>query len=588
MYIKEVRIHNFRSLNRVELPLNNISLFVGLNDVGKSNVLKALNLFFNNETDYDQSLNFNSDYCKYATKRQKKADEIIIEVILNPPRNYKGSKDIKWTKIWRRSGLHSNEMKFLDGALFPKKSKLSSWAQSVRYTYVPAIRDNSYFKLLLAQLHDALAETIEQELRDAGDDFIKKIKRNTISLVKGIDDRLNITSEIQLPANLQSLFRTLDFLTSEGEFQISLSNRGDGVKTRHIPVILKFIASQLNINRVKGAANISMIWGYEEPENNLEMTASFNLAKEFVDYTQDIQLLVTTHSPGFYNLKEKNNATVTLYKVTKEKNKPGEVSPISNYTDLHTDMGVMPLIAPFIDEKVNEINTLKEDLESYKKQISKTSKHVVFVEGNDEVLVFSKILERKNLQEKIVVNKDGLGSGGVKSQLMAWSWVASVNVYKAIGVFDSDKSGINEYNKLITESQFIDSQSKGYIKAIYYKAPKHLINIKSKLPNFPIEIEEMYIPEAWDHAENQGWLVDRTVDELNSFVHLDTLLQSLTDKISSFSFNGQEQRYIFKKVPDNHKDKLSKFAATDNASKNYLSAIEELFDTYIIPFLTKA
>ena len=47
-----------------------------------------------------------------------------------------------------------------------------------------------------------------------------------------------------------------------------------------------------------------MIWGYEEPENNLEMLAAFNLAKDFIDYSKEIQILLTTHSPGFYNLKE--------------------------------------------------------------------------------------------------------------------------------------------------------------------------------------------------------------------------------------------------------------------------------------------
>ncbi|MEY3499620.1 MAG: hypothetical protein RL308_1289, partial [Bacteroidota bacterium] len=242
MIIKEVRIRNFRSIVKADLVLNNLSIFVGLNDVGKSNVLKALNLFFNNETDYEKELNFSQDYCKFTPIRQKKAEEIIIEIIFHAPQNYKESKDIIWKKIWRKSGIHLDDTKFIDNTSFPIKSKLNFWLQNIRYSYVPAIRDTSYFQILLAKLHDSLAETIETELRIAGDDFIQKIKLNTKGMIEEIDNRLLINSQIKLPSNLQSLFKTLDFSTTEGAFEISLSNRGDGIKTRYIPVILKFIS----------------------------------------------------------------------------------------------------------------------------------------------------------------------------------------------------------------------------------------------------------------------------------------------------------------------------------------------------------
>ena len=49
--IKQIHIRNFRSIVNVTLNVEKMNIFVGLNDVGKSNVLKALNLFFNNETE---------------------------------------------------------------------------------------------------------------------------------------------------------------------------------------------------------------------------------------------------------------------------------------------------------------------------------------------------------------------------------------------------------------------------------------------------------------------------------------------------------------------------------------------------------
>ena len=50
--IERVEISYFRSLYKVDLRgVGDINVFSGCNDVGKSNVLKALNLFLNGFTD---------------------------------------------------------------------------------------------------------------------------------------------------------------------------------------------------------------------------------------------------------------------------------------------------------------------------------------------------------------------------------------------------------------------------------------------------------------------------------------------------------------------------------------------------------
>ena len=586
MFIKEVRIKNFRSIVKTEIQLSNISMFVGLNDVGKSNVLKALNLFFNNETDYGKTYSFLTDYSKFAPVRNKKAEEIIIEIILNAPNNYKDSKDIIWRKVWRKNGIHETSQKFIDGSEFPQKSKLYSWLQNIRYTYVPAIRDSNYFESLLAKLHDSLAETIEIELRTAGEDFISKIKSNTGLMISEIDKRLNIKSQIKLPSNLQTLFKAIDFSTEEGDFEVSISNRGDGIKTRYIPIILKFISEQLNINKIKGSANVNMIWGYEEPENNIEMFAAFKLAQDFLDYSKEIQILITTHSPGFYTLKDTNKERVSLFKVTKERNRDAEIKELNAYDDLDNDMGIMPLIAPYVKDKVSEINQLQDDIEKYKNELKNIDKHTIFVEGDDEIRIFSKILEHLGISNKIKISKDGLGCSGVKNQIMAWAWVAGVSNFKAVGVFDNDVPGNCEFKKLKNEKQFQEASSKKLVKAINYKVPSHLLNIKGKINNFPIELEEMYLVDAWKYAESRGWLIDRDMKEINSFFSLDNFTQSLDDKLILLGFNSDEILYIKKKVPDNHKDKLSKSLIQNKDSIEIkFEPIIKIFNELIIPFL---
>src|SRR5690606_992840 len=128
--------------------------------------------------------------------------------------------------------------------------------------------------------------------------------------------------------------------------EISLTKRGDGIKTRYIPVILKFISEQYNYNRVKGSPVINTIWGYEEPENNLEIVASFNLAKDFLHYSTNTQILLSTHSPGFYTLESPNN-NIHIFQVTKDEQLNIQINQINLAQELDEAMGVMPLIAPY-------------------------------------------------------------------------------------------------------------------------------------------------------------------------------------------------------------------------------------------------
>lgn len=49
MYIKEVKIKNFRNFKDVKIPLNKFTILIGENDGGKSNLIRALQLVLNNK-----------------------------------------------------------------------------------------------------------------------------------------------------------------------------------------------------------------------------------------------------------------------------------------------------------------------------------------------------------------------------------------------------------------------------------------------------------------------------------------------------------------------------------------------------------
>jgi len=91
--ITKIEIISFRSIEKISIPVKEINIFSGSNDIGKSNILKAINLFFNNQTDFLKPLKFEDDYNKVSrakAQRSTKMKQLIkIRIYLKPPPSYK-------------------------------------------------------------------------------------------------------------------------------------------------------------------------------------------------------------------------------------------------------------------------------------------------------------------------------------------------------------------------------------------------------------------------------------------------------------------------------------------------------------------
>ncbi len=83
--IREVQIKRFRSINEITFIPNDLSVIVGDNDCGKSNVLRALNLFFNGHTDPGEKFDFATGFNRHIVTPEKTAPQIEVIVELNRP-----------------------------------------------------------------------------------------------------------------------------------------------------------------------------------------------------------------------------------------------------------------------------------------------------------------------------------------------------------------------------------------------------------------------------------------------------------------------------------------------------------------------
>lgn len=141
--IKRIHVKIFRSLVDETIELSDYNFFVGKNDSGKSNVLKALNLFFNSRTDFNTPYDFVSDYSKFAKRGEKQAREIIISLDVIIPDTFKEKGVKTWTKVWRAEGLHSDNL----DTLFKSGSKGITLLKRIQYMYIPAVKSNEYTAL---------------------------------------------------------------------------------------------------------------------------------------------------------------------------------------------------------------------------------------------------------------------------------------------------------------------------------------------------------------------------------------------------------------------------------------------------------
>ena len=360
--IKRIHIKNFRSIVDEMITLKDLNCFVGLNDSGKSNVLKALNLFFNGETDFDTPLDFENDYSKLAKRGQKQAKEIIVELDIVIPDTFKEKGIKRWKKVWRSEGVHQDNL----SELFSAGSKGLTFLSRIQYLYIPAVKSNEYFRGLLSNVYLSMTQTANSALKDLNEQYSNQLQALTFGLTQQLRSVLKMDSAIQMPSNLSTLFRDLTFSTSDQNVgDISLEHRGDGIKARHIPSILQFIQKNTEGARPKNSISGSYIWGFEEPENGVEYLSCFEMAQEFLLYAKSCQILTTTHSPAFYTLKSNENVACFLT------NKRSGCSKYIEETEekINERMGLLQMVAPFIqavkeqyEKDINEQSTAYSNL----------------------------------------------------------------------------------------------------------------------------------------------------------------------------------------------------------------------------------
>ncbi|OEZ46309.1 DNA replication and repair protein RecF [Janthinobacterium sp. MP5059B] len=391
--IEGVEIAYFRSIYKFQLnDCSDVNILFGRNDSGKSNVLRALNLFFDGKTNPLQSFDFPRDFCHARLSEAQAAADIrkfvYVKIWFRTPANWRASLgDSFWVK--KQWSITTGGNAQFSTSVQNNQTYLTRFLNKVRFHYIPAIKDRKIFEQLQAEIYKVISKNAEFDGSFAG--FTKSLQQRTEELSSGLLERLGIVSAVSTPDDLTDLFRSLDFVTtSETGDSYSLTlQRGDGVQVRHIPPILAFLSD----NSVEDYH----IWGFEEPENSLELVNAIKEAETFRLFgaQKNKQIFLTSHSPAFFSL---DGLDIRRFYVSRSEERgqrlTSKIQKIDFATgfpgDLMGETPHLPVISEYLRAAHEDIQRHAAARELLEGKIAEQAVPIVFVEGDSDKIIFEK------------------------------------------------------------------------------------------------------------------------------------------------------------------------------------------------------
>ena len=467
--IEKIEIQYFRSIYRTTLTkVEAINVLTGKNDVGKSNILKALNLFFNNciveDGDYNFGRNYNLKRLEEVRKDTVKGKQFIqIKIMFRRGKQFEKTLPEKFTitKKWNRDSEIPQVSDNIEQQLVKNgktyndrvKASLTRYLNKIKYVYVPAIKDKHIFENMLERLQETVYEkklANNDSLAETMSNLFENVIKTTEELSTEFKLATNIDSMIATPNDVKELYRTLSIITKADNNLVRLEDRGDGIQVRYIPSILNYISTNASEN---------YIWGFEEPENSLEYNMARKMAEDFYGiYKANSTIFLTTHSPAFIDLGYKEDGRG--YRCYKDL----EATEVVTFEDadklelLEEELGYAYILKQQYEQykSVVQMNEeMKEKVENLEMEILLAQKPVLFTEGKTDAQILKVAWEKLyaydcpfeikscNLMAEDTEENISLAGADMFKKVLCTARYDSEKII--IGMFDNDDAGIKAF-----------------------------------------------------------------------------------------------------------------------------------------------
>ncbi|MBA5686711.1 AAA family ATPase [Rugamonas apoptosis] len=517
--IHSIEIAYFRSVYKFQLSdLSHVNVLFGRNDSGKSNVLRALNLFFDGKTNPNQAFDFARDFSHArqaeAIAAGRDADIrkfVYVKITFNAPANWRASLGERFWVKKQWSVTTGPEPQVTSSFANRKQIYLTRFLNKIRFHYIPAIKDRRIFEHLQAEIYRVVSR--QNEFHGSLGEFAQALRDTTNDLTAGLRETLEINSAVSTPSDLTDLFRSLDFITTSaaGDSYSLTLQRGDGIQVRHIPPILNFLSHH-------GTADFN-IWGFEEPENSLELANAIKEADTLrhLGRQANKQIFLTSHSPAFFMMTGED---VRRFFISRSESRHDRLSssvrPISETgeppEELMGETPHLPVISRYLEAAHAEIQRRTAEAAVLAEKVVQQALPIVFVEGESDKLVFEKawqILIGVPLQAIFLpaggtTKMEGLGKDGA-----VFSRIAPLR--KVFALVDNDAEGRTVYSttRLAPGGRWYQNNSN---KVHWCRLPfepglvatmRHLQIPESKWPG---SLENLFTPALRERAVEAGAL----------------------------------------------------------------------------------
>ncbi len=282
--ISAVEIRGFRSIRSCPMrELGSFTALAGLNNSGKSNVLRALNAFFNGQTDEGTPIDIDRDYYR-PDLRLKKAKEIRISVTFSLPNAFKfrqgldnvqqllGGRQFVITKSWKRNEPAPTYLLGDKKLSLDERILVDQFLQLIRFRYIPnRVLPVEVVRREHQALRDVLVRRLGQKSKVHGTTF-SDIKATSDAVISALARRLAEASpdvgsvRLATPTSCSDMVFAFGYKLGHDGIEMDDIMQGSGIQSLLMLETL-YLIDQDYFQQFgwKQAA----VWAVEEPESSL-------------------------------------------------------------------------------------------------------------------------------------------------------------------------------------------------------------------------------------------------------------------------------------------------------------------------------
>jgi predicted ATP-dependent endonuclease of OLD family len=522
MKIRKVLLHNFRSIKDVKIDLDDYSLLIGENNAGKTNVITALRIFYE---DHGVKFDESRDFPKFTTD-----DESWVEIEFltteeeqgNLKEGYKSKDNIlrvrRYLKSDQRvksgqSNIYGYENGTLSANLFYGAKNISQ-AKLGKVIYIPDVsttnetfklsgpspfRDTVNFVFKKVVSNSPTFQSLNTIIDKFNSDFMVESSEDGISMnafkdeinkelaTWGVDFGLKVNQ--LLPQEIvKSLFSY--YLIDKGlNKDIDVNSLGQGLQ-RHLIYTLIKLSSEYVEKDGGGKTDFSpdfTLLLFEEPEAFLHPSqqVQLNISLNKLANGEGQQVLISTHSPTFVSKNidglrsllsvKKHNAITNIFQLRSEDVDEllnDNYSLFKSFSDILTDQNTQTSLKKKIEKRNLGQRTfdvekkLEEEALKYfmwldaERAASFFAKHVIICEGATEKVAFDYLMNNplNDLIDRHIYILDAMGKFNLHRYM---------NLFGKLGITHSvlyDRDDDEDIHKIV--NNFIMSKKNNYTKTI--------------------------------------------------------------------------------------------------------------------------